>query len=193
MSAYGMKPLFTDKEGYFQWRKEWKTIYSFLSEEIKKDKKTLSVLMQERHLHYGSFQPESGSVKKFQKELVIKRAMARKVMTLLEEAKLRRDRILKMHHDLAEQKSFFPLELNDCRNIDFHYNKVSNEFSFMPMWVLKVKGRQFLINDLISNIGFKVKNTPDKSTRGSLRIPRGSVNISKDGSATINAYVDTEG
>ena len=186
MSAYGMKPLFTNKEGYLQWCREWKIIYARISEEIKRDKQTLSALMQNRlkkEYHY-----EAGFIEKFQKELVLKRVMAFKVMSLLEEAKLRRNRIIKMQEDLALQNAMFPMELKDCRNIDFHFNKGSLEYNFLPMWVIKTKGMSFYVNHIDAQIPWSTKEMPEgSSTRGMIRLKYGNIVIDETGTATIHS------
>lgn len=55
----------------------------------------------------------------------------------------------------------------------FHYNKKHNEDQSVPPWVLKVKGHSFYVNhfDIMPNVGFSTKETPDNPhTKGSLKI-----------------------
>jgi hypothetical protein len=176
MSANAMKPLFTDREGYLAWRAEWRTVYAVLTAQIVKGKAAVKVAHREKN-------PAAPAI---QKELVLQRVMARKMMTLLEEAVLRRDRILAMHKQLAEQNAQFPLVLEDCRNIDFHFNKGSLEFPFLPMWVLKTKGMSFYINHIEANIPWNTRELPEGATRGMIRLKNGEITISEDGTATIN-------
>jgi hypothetical protein len=176
MSANAMKPTFTDREGYIAWRNAWKRIYKDLSGQIVTDRRKLVLLSRVND-------PKAASV---QRELVHKRVMAHKMMSLMTEAKLRRDRILEMHKQIAEQNASFPLVLKDCRNIDFHFNKGSLEFSFLPMWVLKTKGMSFYINHIESNIPWSTRELPEGSTRGMIRLKNGHITISADGTATIN-------
>lgn len=176
MSANAMKPTFTDREGYLSWRAAWKRVYKELSAQIVADRCTLVTLARAND-------PKAGVI---QRELVHKRVMAHKMMTLMNEAKLRRDRILEMHKQLAEQNASFPLVLEDCRNIDFHFNKGSLEFPFLPMWVLKTKGMSFYINHIDSNIPWSTRELPEGATRGMIRLKNGDITIAADGTATIN-------
>jgi len=171
-----MKPTFSDREGYLRWRAEWKTVYTELSAQIVAGKRKIALALRERN-------PAAGAM---QRELVHKRVMASKMMTLMEEAKLRRDRILEMHKALAEQNALFPMVLEDCRNIDFHFNKGSLEYPFLPMWTLKTKGKTFYINHIEANIPWSTRELPEGSTRGMIRLKNGEITIDAEGNATIN-------
>lgn len=176
MSVNAMKPTFTDREGYLRWLAEWRLVYKELSAQIAAGKRQVAKASKER----------DPAAPKMQRELTIKRVMAHKMMTLLEEAKLRRDRILEMHRQLAEQNAQFPMVLEDCRNIDFHFNKGSLEFPFLPMWTLKTKGKTFYINHIESNIPWSTRELPEGSTRGMIRLKNGEITIDAEGNATIN-------
>ena len=173
MSANSMFPTFTDKSGYLKWRSEWKIVYSHLSQQIRETKAKLKAASKAE-------QPA------LQKELHYKRVMAHKMMTLMQDAKLRRDRILTMHKQLAEQQAQFPILLEDCRTIDFHFNKISLEFDFMPMWALKTKGMTFYINHIEANIPWSTRELPEGATRGMIRLRNADISIDASGVATIN-------
>ncbi len=176
MSANAMKPTFTDREGYLNWIAEWRLVYKELSAQI----------ASEKHKVAKASAAKDPAAPQMQRELVHKRVMAHKMMTLREEAKLRRDRILEMHKQLAEQNASFPLVLEDCRNIDFHFNKGSLEFPFLPMWALKTKGKTFYINHIEANIPWSTRELPEGSTRGMIRLKSGDISIDAEGNATIN-------
>ena len=176
MSANAMKPTFTDRESYLRWRAEWKTVYNELSTGIRADARKVANQAREG-------KPASA----LQRELVHKRVMARKMMTLLDEAKLRRDRILEMHKKLAEQNSSFPLTLTKCRTIDLHFNKVSLEFSFMPAWVLKAQGKQYFVSHLEATVPWSTRELPEGSTRGMIRLRNSDVTINKECVATVHS------
>lgn len=176
MSANAMKPTFTDREGYLRWRAEWKLVYKELSAQIAAGKRNVA-------LAHSKCDPTAGAQ---QRELQYKRVMAHKMMTLMTEAKLRRDRILEMHKQLAEQNAQFPMVIEDCRNIDFHFNKGSLEFPFLPMWALKTKGMTFYINHIDANIPWSTRELPEGSTRGMIRLKSGDIAIDAEGNATIN-------
>ena len=175
MSAYAMKPNFTTRQEYLSWKKSWKTIYSRLSDQIRRRK--LAVKEAQR--------AGSSDARRMQKELRYIRSDANKLMLLLGEAKIRRDRILQMQRDLAEQNASFPLVLGDCKNIDFFFNKGSLEWTFLPQWVVKAKGKSFYVNDLSSAVGFSTRNLATGSTRGMLRFKRAKLRIDQQGVAHL--------
>lgn len=175
MSANAMKPTFTNRKGYLNWRSEWKKVYITLSNQIISDKRQIVSMSRSN----------DPNVANIQRELVYKQVMARKMMMLLQEAKLRRDRVLGMHKSLAEQNASFPIKLEGCRNIDFHFNKGSLEFDFLPMWVLKTKGRSYYINHIDCNIPWSTRERPTDATRGMIRIKSGDIIIDGEGIATV--------
>ena len=190
MSVHGMKPSFRDREGYLQWRREWCDLHATLAQ-AKRDAKLKVKELQRRAAQDGrgyqtnEFWPE---LSRAMAELQRQRVMGHKLMTVLEEAKVRRDKILAMHQGLAEQNAQFPLAIEDARNIDFHFNKISLEFPFMPMWTLKAKGRSYYLNHIDCQAPWTTRETPDNpSTKGSLRIRRGNIYISSEGKAEITA------
>jgi hypothetical protein len=180
MSANGMKPQFNDYAGYARWRAEWRKLYADLSQRIREDKQEIK-----NHSRQGNL----GSAGALQKEMIFKRAMATKTMSQLEDAKIHWGNIRKAQADLAAQMESFPLVIEDARSIDFHFNKKSLEWSFLPMWTLKVKGRSYYLNHINSEVGSSTRETPDNpSTKGSIRVPRGTIRISREGVATISAH-----
>ncbi len=179
MSVHAMKPMFTDRQGYVQWRKEWKMVYNILSLEIRENKNKIAEMQASMN---ADLKP---TISKMQAELVHKRVMAHKLMTILTEAKLRRDRILEMHEQIRKQNAQFPMTLEDCRNIDFHFNKGSLEFPFLPMWTLKARGMTFYINHIDAQIPWSTRELPEGSTRGMIRLKNGDITIDVEGNATI--------
>lgn len=190
MSVHGMKPSFRDREGYLQWRRDWRDLHATLSAEKRATKNRVKDLQRKaeqdgRGYRENEFWPE---MSRLMAELRQQRVMGHKLMTVLDEAKLRRDKIIGMEKGLREQNATFPLVIEDCRNIDFHFNKISLEFPFMPMWTLKAKGKSYYLNHIDCNAPWTTRETPDNpSTKGSLRIRKGTVNISADGTAEITA------
>lgn len=188
MSVHGMKPGFKDREGYLQWRRDWRDLHATLSQakrDLRQKVKDLQRKAQQdgRGYRTNEFWPE---LSRAMAELKKQRVMGHKLMTVLDEAKIRRDKILAMHKGLAEQNAEFPLVIEDARNIDFHFNKISIEFPFMPMWTLKAKGRSYYLNHIDCTAPWTTRETPDNpSTKGSLRIRRGTISIDAEGVATI--------
>lgn len=179
MSANGMKPQFNDYAGYARWRAEWRALYADLSQRIRDNKQAVK-----NH----SRRDELGAAGALQQELIHQRAMATKTMSQLEDAKIHWQNIRKAKSDLAAQMASFPLVVEDARAIDFHFNKKSLEWSFLPMWTLKAKGRSYYVNHINSEVASSTRETPDNpSTKGSIRIPRGTIRFSPDGTATISA------
>jgi hypothetical protein len=73
----------------------------------------------------------------------------------------------------------------ECRTIDFHFNKGNLADPSIPMWVVKAKGQTFYVNHVEANAKWKTRETPDSSTKGSLRFKNCTL-IIEDGIATIN-------
>ena len=176
MSANAMKPTFPDRDGYLRWRAEWRVAYKHLSAQIRENQKRAASAA--RH-------GDTSEAARLQRELVYQRVMASKMMMLMGEAKDRRDRILSMHRQLAEQNASFPLVLEDCRLIDFHFNKGSLEFDFLPMWVLKTKGKSYYVNHIDAQVPWSTRELPEGSTRGMIRLRNSDITISEDGTATL--------
>jgi hypothetical protein len=170
-----MKPTFIDKEGYIQWIATWKKVYARMSKDIRRDKAKLKEMARANH-------PETAQ---FQHELAQARAIATKFLTLRQEAKERAERIVSMHKQLAEQNASFPMTIEDCRTIDFHFNKGSLEYTFLPMWTLKTKGMTFYINHISCNSPWDTRELAEGSTRGMIRIRNSDISIDANGIATI--------
>ena len=177
MSVNAMHPTFTDRDGYVLWRKQWKAIYAALVEKITRLKVEARTAQ--------ATDPEAA--RKLQSRLATHRAMAHKMMSQLAEAKIRRDRILGMHRSMAEQEALFPLTLPNCRAIDFHFNKGSLEFPFLPKWTVKAQGKTFYVTHFESNVGFETVERDEGSTRGLLRIRHADLTIEKGGRVVITA------
>jgi len=64
--------------------------------------------------------------------------------------------------------------LNDKpKEIVFHYNKHHNIDVMTPPWIVKFKGKTYYINhfDVLPNVGFSTKETPDNGhTKGSMKM-----------------------
>lgn len=176
MSVHGMKPTFTTVEEYKIWKREWSDLYKLVSQDIRNTKYQIKNLARANR--------ETAAL---QRELRHKRVMARKLMTVLDEANIRCSNIRSMKRGIKEQMAMFPLTIDEARNIDFHFNKKSIEFPFIPAWVLKTKGKTYYVNHVDCNTPWTTRETPDHpSTKGSLRIKRGSIHIDEDGVATIS-------
>jgi hypothetical protein len=171
MSVYALKPQFTDREGYKAWRKTWKTVYQHISADIRRRK--LEVKAAQR----------SGDPTK-QKALAYQRADARKLMTLLGEAKVLRDRIRAMHAQMREQTALFPLAV-EARTVDVHYNVVSNTFPFMPRWTVKANGKSYYCPHIDAQMGFSTRELEEGSTRGMLRFRGVALTITEGGVAEL--------
>lgn len=178
MSIYGLKPTFTDYEGYKQWRKVWAQIYKDITARIRESKAHLADC--NRRMITGA--PMAAAWSKLRGEQVA----AHKLNTVLDEAKLRMSNITKMRRDMEEHQRQFPLELKDCATIDFHFNKKHLEFPWIPMWCLKTKGQTYYLHHIEANAPWSTRETPDhKSTKGSLRFRKCDLKIDAEGTAYI--------
>lgn len=180
MTVNAIKPTFTTREGYLSWRAEWKAAYARSTADIREARAALVSAQK------------SGAAKEIvaplAKDLFQKRVIGAKMMTLLNEAKLRRDRIIGMLKGLEEQFASFPLTLSKCRNIDFHFNKGSLEFPFLPMWTLKAQGKSFYIHHIDAHCPWSTRELPEGSTRGMIRLRNADISIDKEGVATITPH-----
>lgn len=175
MAVAGLKPNFNDRESYIGWCKVWAMAYNRLSEDIRKMKK------RTRYAQKAGLAEEAA---KMQKDLFLMRRDGLRMMSLLEAAKVRRDRIIAMHEQLKAQP--FPLVIEDCRSVDFHFNKGSLEFPFLPNWTVKAKGVSYYVSDVVAEKGFSTKNKETGTTRGLLRFSRCNLRIDAEGVATIS-------
>ena len=173
MTAYNLYPEFIDREGYLGWRKAWRRQYLELAAQVKERK---------NHIKERQRSGDAGAAKQ-QSVLFHYSGVARKMMTLLDEAKKRRDRILTMQADIKAQG--FPLDLGVCRAVDFHYNRGHSEFPFLPMWAIRVKGRSYYVEQVDSEVPWTTKGRNSGSTKGVLRFPKCRVSINSDGIAKI--------
>lgn len=188
MSVYGMQPKFVDYAGYSAWRSEWRELYAHASAEVRESKHRIKHF--ERFItkkeDSDSRDRSCDNVARLRVEHGHKRAIARKLMTALETAKIRWQQIKDMKKGVEEQKKEFPLEV-ESKNIDFHFNKKSMEFDFVPMWVVKARGKTYYVSHMDCQTGFTTRETPEHpSTKGSLRVKRGTLRIDAEGNAVIS-------
>jgi len=177
MSAYNMKPTFRTQTEYSAWLRNWSELYREVTQRIQKLKLEVKTLQRSDHT----------SAAEAQKRLRQERAMGAKAMTLLEEAKIRWQNITSMHEGIAEQFASFPLVLEDCRNIDFHFNKKHLEFpDIVPMWIIKAKGKSYYVSHVDCETAWTTREQPNNpSTKGAIRIKRGNIHIDAEGAARI--------
>lgn len=182
MTVLSLEPKFTDRKGYNAWRDEWRILYKALSETIRNGKRKTraaqsageaNASMMQSNLHYD-------------------RVTAFKAMTLLDEAKKRMKRIYEMEKQIKAQMATFPITL-ECRVLDFHFNRVVNEFPFMPTWVIRVKGKQYFVNHLTADsVPLSTHETPVSSTKGMLRFKHCILTINREGNASIQTVPKSE-
>lgn len=181
MSVHSLKPTFTDRATYLAWRASWKTVYTYISNEIRR-----------RKLELKNAQRAGEVTARLQNHLVLQRADAHKMMTLLDEAKARRDRILAMHESLRVQNTQFPLVI-DAKVVDVHFNKGSIEFAFLPKWTVKAQGKSYYVEHIDARMGFSTRELEEGSTRGMLRFRNVTMTIDETGTAILtNKIVRTE-
>ena len=77
------------------------------------------------------------------------------------------------------------LQIENCREIIFHFNKGHLADPTIPMWVIKTKGETYYVDHVNSAVSFSTKETPNNSaTKGSIKFKNCSLLI-EDGLATI--------
>jgi hypothetical protein len=177
MSVIGMTPTFTDVEGWKTWRAAWRVTKRRIDDDIRLKRKRLVQAQK-------ASDPASS---KMQRDLHYTRVMARKMLDLLEDGRNRIKRIFEMERQIADQMATFPMVIQDCKTIDFHYNKGSTTFPSLPMWVVKAKGKSFYVHHVTANVPWSTRETPDGSTRGMIRIRDASLRLTPEGEAIIEA------
>lgn len=175
MSVVGLKPTFTDREGWRGWKAAWRVVYARLTVDIRAKRKAL-VLAQR--------QGDPDAPRK-QRDLHFTRAMARKMLDVRLDALARLKRMEEMEQQIADQMASFPLVLEDCKTVDFHFNKGSNEWPQLPMWVVKAKGRTFYVHHVTATVPWSTRETPDGSTRGMIRFRAATLRLTAEGEAVI--------
>jgi hypothetical protein len=169
-----MKPNFVTRDDYLGWINLWKTVHARLSADIRSAK----LAVKEAHRRGDA---DAG---KKQRELHYNRRVAFKLMTLLQDAHVRRDRVRAMQKEVSNQP--FPLLLPDVRGVDFHFNKGNVEFPFLPMWVIRAKGRSYYVNEVDFDAACSTRERASGSTKGVLRFRRCSVAIDALGNAKLS-------
>lgn len=174
-SAFGLKPNFTTHREWRVWRRAWASVYARLAGDLRAQKQAVKAAQKTL---------DEGAAKR-QKALHQTSVVARKMMTLLDEGRARMRRIEEMERQIATQMASFPLVFADCDTVDAHFNRGSNEFRQLPMWVVKAKGRTFYVNHITSDAPWSTRERPDASTRGMLRFRRVRLELTADGEAII--------
>lgn len=181
MSVHGMKPIFTDIEGYKAWRTIWSNVYQDVSSRIRVTKRSLVTSQK------ASGGASTKEIQDQQRKLAGERVIAHKLMSVLLEGKLRMAKITQSKKEMAEHQAQFPLNLPDAERVDFHFNKKHLEFPWIPMWVVKAKGKTFYVHHVDASVPWTTRETPDNpATKGAIRVKRCNVEISRDGVATLS-------
>jgi hypothetical protein len=206
MSVNGLKPTFTDINGYKEWRKQFNNVYQELARRIRQQKKALRTAQQ----RYSNTAVAAGPIARVHNQVVAHSANhtammremekrksmtvnAHKLCTLLNEAKLRMAGITKMKNEMKAHLEQFPIKIEECDRVDFHFNKKHLEFSWIPMWVLKTKGKTWYCHEVNAMCPWSTRQTPDHpSTKGSIRLRNCSLEIDFQGIATLKAIETAE-
>ena len=176
MSVSGLKPTFTDKASYKAWKGDRELLYKEASR-ICKARKTALRDAQRRSLKH--------IIPKLSREYHESRIISWKLNSLLIDGKIRRDKILAWQNEIKESQEIFPLKIQDCRVVDIHFNKKHLEFSFIPMWVIKTKGKQYFVNNVSCKKEWTTTERDSGMTRGTIRVRHAEVNIDINGHAVI--------
>ena len=201
MSIYGMKPQFTTFEGYKEWRKQWAKVYNDITNRIQRQKKQVIFMLAQYKKVENEWEAKrmfDSSVKysnpywaQYEKAVGTRRRMsvaAFKLNTVLEEGKKRMASITAMKKSMQEHQAQFPITIEGCDKVEFHFNKKNLEFPWIPMWVIKTKGNSFYCHHVNANCPWSTRETPDHdSTKGSIRFRQCNVHIDAEGIATITS------
>lgn len=113
------------------------------------------------------------------KEVIRLRILSDKAKSIMDH-KRRSKELRKQLLDHIEQ---FPIEVL-AKTVDVHFNRISNEFSFMPMWTIRAKGKSYYVHHVDISCPFSTRET-DGSTRGMLRFKNCKLVIDPSGNAII--------
>lgn len=121
-----------------------------------------------------------------QSQLVLERAMARKLLTIRQEAIKLANQIKQAKQQLELQKNQFPLTLEKCKTVDFHFNKKSLEWPWLPFWVIKAKGQTYYVDQVTSHLPWSTRNQQANThTKGVIRWKNASVSFDHKNTATV--------
>jgi hypothetical protein len=201
MSIYGMKPQFTTYEGYKEWRKQWAKVYNDLTDRIKRQKLQVMRMYSQymkveneweaKRMFDPSVRYSNPYYSHYEKAVTTRRRMgvaAFKLNTVLEEGKKRMVNITAMKKAMQEHQASFPIKIDDCDKVEFHFNKKNLEYPWIPMWVVKTKGNTYYVNHVNANCPWTTRETPDnESTKGSIRFRRCELHIDAEGIATLTS------
>lgn len=169
-----LAPKINSVEDYRAWISKWRRNYKKISQNIRNEK--LKYKEQQR----TTTTPDSTS-------LNLSRAMGRKMMMLLNEARLQLANRFTIENEITEHFNQFPLTIEGARNIEFHFNKKHLQYpDVVPMWTLKAKGSTYYLHHIDCFTPWTTRERPEhQSTKGSIRIKKGTIEIDKSGNAVI--------
>lgn len=177
MSAFAMKPMFSDYEGFKAWMKGWRIMQARMTDDIRKARARAAEAQRTAPL-----ETETATLRR---DLSRLRVMAAKLMTLRKDALQRLARIRAMKTALKAQMDAFPLTFEKCAAVDFHFNKIHLEFPWMPMWTVKTRGKTYYVAHVEAGVPWTTRETPEGSTKGMIRFRNCALRLLPDGTAEI--------
>lgn len=116
------------------------------------------------------------------KEVIQLRILSDKAKSIMEHKR----RSTEMRKQLLDHMEQFPIDIV-TKAVDVHFNRISNEFSFMPMWTIRAKGKSYYVSHVDITCPFSTRET-DGSTRGMLRFKNCRLVIDPSGNAIIQEH-----
>jgi len=75
-----------------------------------------------------------------------------------------------------------------CREAVFHFNKHHLIDPTTPMWVVKTKGKTYMVNHVTATVPWSTKETPDNNhTKGAIKLKNALLTIDDDNCAVLLA------
>jgi hypothetical protein len=148
---------FITKEEYQEWIINWKKEYLVILDAIRRSKR----LIKHRQRMGKNYRREQNK-----HQQLVDRATV--MINQRQQAKIRANRIHNMHEQLVEQDKQFPLTL-DAKVVDFSFNRIHNEFPFMPRWIVKANGKTFYLEHVDCHLGFETQELENGNTKGMFR------------------------
>lgn len=174
MSVHGLKPTFTSAEGYKTWKRDRAKIINQVSSICKIRKAAIRKAQRD-----GDIEAANRAITAYHRDRVV----AYKLNSLIQDGIDRRNSLLSIKSSIEEQNKSFPMVIENCRVIDFHFNKKHLEIPSIPMWVAKTRGKTFYVNHIECAMPWSTMEKEEGATRGMIRVRQATLSIDSNGIA----------
>ena len=78
------------------------------------------------------------------------------------------------------------VQIENCRDLVFYFNKASLADATIPCWVIKTRGITYYVNHVDANVPWSTKETPEGSTKGSIKFKNVRLEIDEQNNARLS-------